>query len=160
MNTQDTNRTDLTIRTANERDLPILSALAARLTTFELPPWRTATEIADADAAAMMNAVRAGSPDNEVLIAERGGTVVGCLHMVTPTDFFGRRHAHISVIATSEAAEGTGVGRMLIAHAERWARQRNLALLTLNVFDANARARRFYERAGFTPEVVKYVKPL
>jgi RimJ/RimL family protein N-acetyltransferase len=32
--------------------------------------------------------------------------------------------------------------------------------LTLNVFDANARARRFYERAGFTPEVVKYVKPL
>jgi ribosomal protein S18 acetylase RimI-like enzyme len=160
MNTQDGNRTDLTIRTANDRDFPILSALAARLTTFELPPWRTATEIADADAAAMMNAVRAGSPDNEVLIAERGGTVVGCLQMVTPTDFFGRRHAHISVIATSEAAEGTGVGRMLIAHAERWARQRNLALLTLNVFDANARARRFYERAGFTPEVVKYVKPL
>jgi Acetyltransferase (GNAT) family len=67
----------------------------------------------------MMNAVRAGSPDTEVLIAERGGTVVGCLHMVTPTDFFGRRHAHITVIATSEAAEGTGVGRMRTPDAGR-----------------------------------------
>ena len=160
MNTKDVDLDDLTIRAATEGDAATLSTLAARLTAFELPRWRTASEIADADARAMIAAVRAGSADNEVLIAERNGVPVGCLHMQTPTDFFGRRHAHISVIATTAAAEGSGVGRALIAHAEAWARKRKLSMLTLNVFEANARARRFYERAGFTPEVLKYVKPV
>ena len=72
------------------------------------------------------------------------------------TDFFGTRHAHISVIATTEAAEGSGVGRALLAHAEAWARERGLTLLTLNVFASNARARRFYEKAGWAPEMLKY----
>jgi ribosomal protein S18 acetylase RimI-like enzyme len=75
-------------------------------------------------------------------------------------DFFGRHHAHISVIATSEAAEGTGVGRALMEYAEQWARKRNLTLLTLHVFAANARARRFYEKAGMAPEFLKYAKEL
>ena len=34
------------------------------------------------------------------------------------------------------------------------------SLLTLNVFAANERARRFYERAGLAPEMLKYAKPL
>jgi ribosomal protein S18 acetylase RimI-like enzyme len=160
MNTTDVDPEDLTIRPAREPDGPALSALAARLTAFDLPPWRTATEIAQADAGAMIGAVRAGLPDDEVLIAERHGVPVGCLHMQTPTDFFGRRHAHISVIATTKAAEGTGVGRALMAYAEAWTRRRGLTLLTLNVFDANRRARRFYERAGFSAEVIKYAKAL
>ena len=108
----------------------------------------------------MMAAVRAGSPDNEVFVAERAGTPVGCLHVLGDTDFFGDRHAHISVIATTEAAEGTGVGRALLEHAEAWSRHRGYALLTLNVFAANDRARRFYERAGMAAEMMKYVKPL
>src|SRR5690606_29159690 len=61
----------------------------------------------------------------------------------------------ISVIATTGAAEGTGVGRALMAHAETRARERGLSLLTLNVFATNARARRFYERAGYAVEMVK-----
>jgi ribosomal protein S18 acetylase RimI-like enzyme len=160
MNTTDVDPGDLAIRPALEEDAPALSALAARLTAFDLPPWRTAAEIAQADASAMIRTVRSGSPDDEVLIAERHGIAVGCLHMQTATDFFGRRHAHISVIATTEAAEGTGVGRALMAYAEEWTRSRELSLLTLNVFDANSRARRFYERAGFSAEVIKYVKEL
>ena len=108
----------------------------------------------------MIEAVAAGSRDNEVHLAERDGWAVGCLHMLTMTDFFGRPHAHISVIATSEAAQGTGVGRALMAHAEAWARARGMTLLTLNVFDGNTRARRLYEHAGFAPETVKYAKRL
>jgi ribosomal protein S18 acetylase RimI-like enzyme len=75
-------------------------------------------------------------------------------------DFFGNRHAHISVVATTEAAEGSGVGRALLEYAEAWSRQRGYSLLTLNVFAANDRARRFYERAGLTAEMLRYVKPL
>jgi GNAT superfamily N-acetyltransferase len=108
----------------------------------------------------MMSAVRAAAPDNEVFVAERRGSVVGCLHVLAAVDFFGTRHAHISVLATTHEAEGTGVGRALIEHAEVWARERHHPLITLNVFAANERARRFYERGGLFPEIMKYTKPL
>jgi GNAT superfamily N-acetyltransferase len=148
------------IRPATPADEAILTALAGRLTAFALPPWRHPSDIAVADAREMMVAVRAGSRDNEVMIAERSGTPVGCLHVLADRDFFGAPHAHISVIATTSEAEGTGVGRVLLEHAEAWARSRGHRLLTLNVFAANARARRFYERGGWSPEMLKYAKPL
>ena len=102
------------IRPAAEADEALLAELAARLTAFDVPPWRRPADIATADAREMMDAVRAESPDNEVLIAERAGVPVGCLHILATTDFFGARHAHISVIATTEAAEGSGVGQALL----------------------------------------------
>jgi ribosomal protein S18 acetylase RimI-like enzyme len=149
-----------TIRLANTADEAALVQFAARLAHFDLPAWRSAEEIASADARAMLAAARALRHDDEVFIAERDGTPVGCLHVLMATDFFGRRHAHISVIATSESAEGSGVGRALIAHAEAWGRARGVALLTLNVFERNVRARGLYEATGFSPEVLKYAKPL
>jgi GNAT superfamily N-acetyltransferase len=148
------------MRVAGVADEAVLTELAWRLTAFELPPWRKPEDIATADAREMIAAVRVAAPDNEVWVAERAGRVAGCLHILATTDFFGRRHAHISVIATTEAAEGTGVGRALLAHAEAWARERDLLLLTLNVFASNSRARRFYEKAGWAPEMIGYVKPL
>jgi ribosomal protein S18 acetylase RimI-like enzyme len=108
----------------------------------------------------MIASVQLGQPDDQVFVAERQGLAVGCLHILATTDFFGRRHAHISVIASTEAAEGTGVGRALMEFAENWARQRQLTLLTLHVFATNTRARRFYEQAGMAPEFLKYAKPL
>ena len=136
----------------------MLVGLAERLTGFELPQWRRPEDIAVADAREMMEAVRVGATDNQVLIAERDGTAVGCLHVLEMKDFFGTWHAHISVIATTTEAEGTGVGRALLDYAEAWSRQRGHALLTLNVFAANGRARQLYERAGWSAEMLKYAK--
>jgi len=150
----------LAFRGATPADIPSLTALASRMANFELPPWRTADEVTAADGQAMVSAVRAADPDSEVFVAERDGVIAGCLHMVVAADFFGRRHAHVSVIATSADAEGSGVGRALMAFAEDWARGRQLPLITLNVFAANERARRLYERAGFEVELVKYAKRL
>lgn len=151
---------DLVIRLATPADDAALSHLSTRLAAFDLPPWRTPAEIAAADARGMIAAIGAGQPDDQVFLAEREGMPVGCLHILATTDFFGRRHAHISVIATSAAAEGTGVGRALMAFAENWTRQRQLSLLTLHVFAANTRARRFYEQAGMVAEFLKYAKTL
>jgi ribosomal protein S18 acetylase RimI-like enzyme len=149
---------DLTVRPATPADEAVLASLANRLGACPLPSWRTPGDIANADGRAMLDAVAAGSDQNEVMIAERGGEVVGCLHVLATTDFFGLRHAHVSVLATTAAAEGTGVARALMAHAETWTVKRGLPLLTLNVFDRNARARRFYEQSGFEVEMVKYAK--
>lgn len=151
---------DLTLRAATSADRELLLRLAGRLAGFDVPHWRTADEIASADARAMFAAIDAGRSGDEVLVAERGGAQVGCLHMIEATDFFGRRHAHLSVIAVDETAEGTGVGSALMSLAEDWARRRRLTLLTLNVFDANIRARRLYERAGFAVETLRYAKVL
>lgn len=150
----------LRIRPATPNDEEVLRALARRLAGFEPPPWRTKENIADADGEAMIVSVRAARPDDEVFIGEVRGVAAGCLHVLRTTDFFGMAHAHISVIATSAEAEGTGVGKALMEFAERWARDRQLGLLTLNVFTANTRARRFYERGGFVAEFLKYSKPL
>ena len=149
-----------TIRLATPDDQPVLTELAWRLTAFTLPSWRKPEHIADADGREMMAAIRAGLAANEVFIAERSGVAVGCLHMLEDVDFFGAKHAHISVVATAADAEGSGVGRALMEHAEMWARQRGHTLLTLNVFAGNERARRFYDRVGYAPEIIKYVKSL
>jgi len=150
----------IAFRLATIADEPTITKLAERLATFELPPWRRPEDIAVADASEMMRAVQGGARDSEVLIAERDGQPVGCLHVLETTDFFGRSHAHVSVLATTAEAEGSGVGRALLEYAEAWAARRGHGLITLNVFAANARARRFYERAGWAPEIVKYAKPL
>jgi ribosomal protein S18 acetylase RimI-like enzyme len=151
---------DIVIRPATPNDETALMALASRMANFELPPWRAASEITDADGRDMVKAVAAGDPEHTVVIAEREGAAAGCLYVLVATDFFGRRHAHISVIVTSAAAEGTGVGRALMAYAEGWGQAKGLPLLTLNVFAANGQARRFYEKTGFEVEMLKYAKPL
>ena len=130
------------------------------MANFDLPPWRTADEITSADGRAMLDALQTGHPDSEVFIAERDDLVAGCLHVVVASDFFGRQHAHLSVIATSDAAEGTGVGRALMDFADEWARSRRLPFITLNVFAANTRARRLYEKSGYGVELLKYAKQL
>jgi GNAT superfamily N-acetyltransferase len=150
----------VSIRQATERDETALTALAWRLTAFTLPAWRKPEHIAEADAKEMMTAIRQGSAVSEVFIAERDGAIAGCLHMVATVDFFGKPHGHISVIAVTSDAEGSGVGRALMEYAEAWTKRRGYSLLTLNVFAANARARSFYERAGYAPEIMKYSKPL
>ena len=150
--------TDLKIRPATRADARLLAGLAERLASFPLPPWRTPDSIAHADAGAMMEAIEAGSDDNQVVIAERDGVPVGCLHILLMKDFFGVSHGHISVLATTVEAEGTGVGRALMAYAEQWTTERGLSLMTLNVFAGNERARRFYDRSGFEVEMIKYAK--
>jgi ribosomal protein S18 acetylase RimI-like enzyme len=76
------------------------------------------------------------------------------------TDYFGRTHAHIEILAVSSAAEGRGAGRTLVEAAEEWARSERLDLITLNVFANNQRARSVYQRLGYAPETLHYVKPL
>ena len=150
--------TDPGFRRATAADEALLTALATRLSAFALPAWRAPHDISDADARAMIAAVAAGDPDNEVVIAERDGEAVGCLHVLAVTDFFGLRHGHVSVIATTGAAEGSGVARALMAYAERWTAGRGLTLLTLNMFAGNARAQRFYEKGGFQIEMLRFAK--
>ena len=69
-------------------------------------------------------------------------------------------HGHVSDVVTAAGAEGRGVGRALMAAAEEWSRSLGHRLLTLNVFDGNARARRLYAALGYAPDTMRMVKVL
>ena len=94
-------------------------------------------------------------------IAELDGKPAGCAYLVTLVDYFNQRpHAHLSVLAVTEDAEGKGVGSALLDQSLAWAKERNSDRLTLSALVTNARARALYERKGFGGEYIRYVLPL
>jgi ribosomal protein S18 acetylase RimI-like enzyme len=153
--------TRVAIRSATPADRDFLHRLADRLADFDRPAWRSRDEIAGGDRRALDDALDDPQAATELFIAEFDGAPAGCLLMWTLEDYFSQDwHAHISVIAVTKAAEGKGVGRALMDHAEAWARARGHRSLTLSVFDGNHRAQALYERAGFTTEMRRMTKRL
>jgi len=151
----------IAIRVAAPSDRAFLRQLAARLADFDLPPSRTAAEIAEADLSALNKALDHPISGTELFVAELHGKRAGCLLMWTLQDYFsGGWHSHISVIAVTREAEGKGVGRALMHHAEAWASERGHHTITLSVFENNRRAQSLYERMGYKSEIRRYSKHL
>lgn len=133
----------------------------ARLGQVPLPAWRTAEQVASAERNALVAAWSANDPARAVFVAETGAAFAGFIYVNEEHDYFsGARCGHVDMLVVAEGAEGTGTGTALMSAGEAWAKERGLPLLTLNVFIANQRARSLYERLGFGPETVKYVKVL
>ena len=155
-------RTEWHVRPARPSDRAFILGITPRLAQgFELPPWRTAREVVQAESAALENALQPGTERAVLLVAEdTEGEPGGYVYVNVETDYFGRTHAHIGILAVSSSAEGRGAGRALVEAAEEWARFEGLELITLNVFANNQRARSVYERLGYAPETLHYVKPL
>ena len=83
-------------------------------------------------------------------VAERGGRVVGfCVTGPSEDADADRATAEVYAIYLLPEVEGTGVGRRLFEHAVEDLRRRGFRRATLWVLEANERARRFYERAGW-----------
>ncbi len=72
----------------------------------------------------------------------------------------GEHQAYINELATSDVAEGRGVGTALIQACEQWAREQGYRILALSTGAANGRALGFYRHLGFRDEDVKLVKLL
>jgi GNAT superfamily N-acetyltransferase len=97
-----------------------------------------------------------------LMIAEADdGERLGFAYLETLVDYFDRRpHGHVAELAVARAAEGRGAAGALLAAAEDWSRGLGYRALTLNVFEGNRHARAVYEKRGFRPETLRYVKPL
>ncbi len=153
--------TRVAIRSATPADRDFLGALALRLADFDRPEWRSLEEIADGDRRALFDALDNPQPGTKLFVAELDGTPAGCLLMWTLEDYFSQQwHAHVSVIAVTRDAEGAGVGRALMAHAEDWAREAGHTSITLSVFEGNRRAQALYERSGYSTEMRRMIKRL
>lgn len=151
----------ITIRPAQADDRTFLSDIADRLADFDPPSWRPAPEIAAGDRRDLLAAIDDPPQASALVIAELDGAPAGCLHVLTRTDFFTLKpHGHISVIAVTKAAEGLGIGKALMAHAEDWARGLGYDHLTLSVFPANTRALALYKRHGYEVELISMRKEI
>ena len=82
-----------------------------------------------------------------LLVAEREVLLVGALMV----GYDGHRGS-INYLAVAPAFQGTGLGRMLVAHAEQLLVARGCPKVNLSVRADNADAIAFYERLGYVVE--------
>ncbi|MBE7467598.1 MAG: GNAT family N-acetyltransferase [Anaerolineae bacterium] len=150
------------VRSFRPSDSEFITSLITRFTEFDLPAWRSADEINYTNHSLLLQAMAQPEPDSALLIAEdETGRRAGFIHLQTQTDYFnGEKHGYISDLAVDQAFEGQGVGGLLLETAEAWSRAKGYDLLTLYVFAGNRRAQRLYEKHGFGPELIKYVKKI
>lgn len=151
----------ITVRTGTLSDRDFVVQTARRFASFGPPPWRTPLEIVSGEVRCLDDFFDGGMHGSVLLIAEEDGRAAGFVFLEHATDYFsGERHGHLGMIAVTEAAEGHGAGAALLRAAEEWAGAQGYPRLTLNVFEANSRARRVYERAGYRVETLRYVKAI
>ena len=151
------------IRLADADDDDFILGLVNRFVEgFELPAWRRRGECADNIRLDLARNLSVQPPGSHVFVAENDdGERVGFIHLQTVKDFFsGAQNCHISDLAVDKSHDGEGVGRALLAYAERWAREHRMRHLQLAAFPGNQRAIDMYEGHGFGVETLRMVKPL
>jgi ribosomal protein S18 acetylase RimI-like enzyme len=151
---------DIRIRPARPDDAGWITALAPRMHEFGPPPWREVGVMNDAVAAQWARELAAPTPGSTMLVAEdASGAAVGFVWLKTERDYFSDMAVgHVIDIAVTREGEGRGVGRALLAAAERWAEDAGYPWLTLHVFEGNDRARRLYEKVGYEVEWTRMLK--
>lgn len=153
-----------TVRTAlpAERDAVIdliqaLIAVEARLTGDRL------TERAAAEAYHAVLLRRIAAQEGRLLVAEADGRIVGLMGWIVDEDEVTvradvRRRGFVTDLVVADGWRGQGIGRMLLAQAERLTREKGLKRLALGVVAGNDPAERLYGRAGFSPAATMLVK--
>jgi GNAT superfamily N-acetyltransferase len=148
------------IRPAGPDDQAFIVETCRRFADFDGPPFRTPEEIVEGEVRTLRLFFAGGAPQSTLLIAELDGKAAGFAYLEELVDYFTQaRHGHVGMLAVTERSEGRGVGRALLAAAERWTRGRGFRSRALSVCDGNARARRLYERGGGQPDAVRSSKP-
>lgn len=146
---------------ATDNDVGAMLALLPRLADFDVPSHRRPEHLWEHDAALLRRWQEGNAPQCLVEVAAADDGIVGLtMTSLQPDPLTHAPAAHLEVIAVAARAEGIGIGRALLAAAERNARAHGARSITLHVIDSNGRARRFYEQSGYLGEMVRYIKSL
>ena len=141
------------IRPAVEADIPAITALYRELDQALVSMQPEFFCEAPREADEIRRDIRA--QDADFLLAEQDGAALGFARVNyagwTPefSCVLPHRYARLEDLAVDEAVRGQGVGSELLAAAKRWARNRRLEYLELNVLAQNENAIRLYESQDF-----------
>ncbi len=103
-----------------------------------------------ADEAVQRLARIVASPADAVLVAERGGRVVGWAHVALKPSLVNAASAQLMGLVVTETERSAGVGRALLLEAEAWAEARGVERMMVASRMTRERAHRFYEREGYS----------
>ncbi|WP_165772162.1 GNAT family N-acetyltransferase [Niveispirillum lacus] len=150
------------VRPATSADLPFIHSLAVRLAGAADLSWRSADEVMRFQRRFMHEALEVPKPGAVTFIAEdTTGERLGFVHAEPMLDIFTDQiAAYVPLMAVTEASEGQGAARTLMAAVENWAKGEGYASLSLDVFASNARGRAFYARLGYGEETLRLVKDI
>ena len=148
MDTAATAATGLTFRDAADADVDVLVALveSAYRGDASRAGWTTEADILEGqrtDPEGVRDVVR--SPDSRLLVVEQGGRTVACCQLEHRGD-----HAYFGMFAVSPALQGAGLGKTVIAEAERQARATwGVSEMHMTVISVRDDLIAWYERRGY-----------
>lgn len=90
-----------------------------------------------------------------LVAVDAGGRVVGWASFGASRDEDGRGLGEVYAVYLQSADWGKGIGRALMAAAERRLTEQGFSIFTLWVLELNSRTRRFYDKAGYKPDGAK-----
>jgi GNAT superfamily N-acetyltransferase len=126
------------VRPLAEPDLPALPGLLAQL-GYNLPA---------AELARRVSIVRAAT-DHALLVAARGEVVLGLLHLFVRPAIEKPPEVIVQALVVDAAARHGGIGRLLMAFAEDWARERGYCSVALTSGVTRTAAHAFYAALGY-----------
>jgi ribosomal protein S18 acetylase RimI-like enzyme len=152
----------IVIRAGSDDDSDFIRSLVPSLLEFGSPLWEDPSALASGFGEVLTRAVREQNRGAAVLVAEAtDGTRLGFISLRLVDDpVTGGERAHVADLAVAPSAHRAGVGRALMAAGESWARDRDVAILSLDVWSTNHRALAFYQVLGFTTESLSLAKRL
>lgn len=89
------------------------------------------------------------SPVNKLFVKELEGTVVGYIQLSEYICTYGPRLMNVMALVVDENIHGQGVGKSLLNHTERWAREEGVKGIRLNSGVERTEAHKFYEHQGY-----------
>jgi GNAT superfamily N-acetyltransferase len=141
---------NLSFRTASREDLePIVQLLA----DDPLGRWRETGTLPLLDSYVRAFEEIDRDPNNELVLAEHDGRVVGVLQLtfIPCITYRGGRRALVEGVRVSTELRSSGIGKRMLLWAIARARERHCHLVQLTSDKARSDAVRFYESLGFVP---------
>jgi GNAT superfamily N-acetyltransferase len=89
------------------------------------------------------------TPDHALLVAAAEGRIVGLLHVFARPAIENPREAVVQAIVVDQAFRRAGIGRTLMAEAERWGNEHGCHSVVLSSNIARAPAHAFYAALGY-----------
>lgn len=139
--------TEILVRSAATEDVPLIHSFIKELAEYE----RLSHEVF-ATEEMLREQLFGGRPVAEVLIAELGGDAAGfALFFHTFSTFLGKPGIYLEDLYVRPEFRGTGVGRALLVHLGRLAKERGCGRIEWAVLDWNEPAIGFYGSIGASP---------
>ncbi|MDR7382409.1 GNAT family N-acetyltransferase [Promicromonospora iranensis] len=104
----------------------------------------------------------AASPDNELVVAEAGGEVIGVMQLtfIPGISRNGASRLLVEAVRVRRELRGQGIGRRLMEHAHERGRARGCALAQLTSDKQRPEAHRFYRDLGYEQSHEGFKLPL